>query len=1143
MLKYIFLSLCVEAAFALPHQMAVKSGGASCKLSPDVLEVRADDGTILEWDSFSIDPSETVSFQLPGSEACVLNRIVGLSPSEILGALLSNGKVVLVNPNGIVFGPESRIDTESLAASSFDSLGKGGRIQHAGKIKARMVELTGDEVYVFDHAVCEGERISIGDRDQSRFVWVGREARLNADGFEGGEVLVLSKGTTEFFGQISARGELRGGFAEVSGSKLVYEGAADLRGLAPGTLLLDPTNITIGPATANNTETPGFTFPLTCGGVSASSTRNTTTAPAANSTIDVMTLTTQIGLGHIIIDSTAGAGGLGNITWNAGANFAYTSANDLVLRAPATGTVTILSNVQNAGTGRVAIDSLGPSVLINTAANNQAVSFGSLNGLTQICAPNGDVVLQGGNTTINDIAQVGYSAPSGSTASGPIQVACRNLSLFGSTQNGSYANIGHGQYLPAANQLLTTTPTATIDVAASGNIILSGSSFAGGAGTLCVAIIGHGMRSFTPGSLIEGDISVVAGGNLDILTNPRIAPVATGVTCRIGHGTSGFIAGSDFTANANIYVECGGRIRLEYTSSGGAGHNCAIGHTSGVGTMTGDVTVLSGSDILMIGHSGAATVTRSNIGHLSLSPVAINVTGNVRVFACRDISLEPRNNDVFGIGFVNPSAVNSAIGDVEVVAGRDILLAANGSSNAGRIGNNLTGMSTATRTFAAAGRDISLSGTFNAGIGGFGDIFVAAGRNITLAASGTGTTFLGTDDGINAVNPRTTTVFAGGNIVASNPASPARAVIGRGLTPSAAAYTSSLDLRAGGDIQLSFPFSTNVGGVLLPTSGNLFIEADTALPAGALFTANAASVTSICGVTPNLPVLRSPVCPATISSDSPSIESDALGAIRFDTGNYAIPFGLQTTVGSITLHSADTRASAMIQQNLTVGTNANNANILTLSGNIEISGTASPSGCVRADSFYNVTLDTVLLTTGSVFISANNNFVMTSASSIDTSGGNSPVTLIVDNQAPIAPLIGSGLFQMAGGSSIESGTGLLQIYTALQNANLINGSLNGQSFDLGEIFTDTNQEVWCTYYCSPLPGSPFTVSYKNCLQLVLQQAMVVVDEELENLHPYNEFPGWKAEFNLIGEDWDLPYFLRRRHLNAINHPKTWTVFN
>ena len=80
--------------------------------------------------------------------SAVLNRIVGQDPSQILGALQSNGKVFLINPNGIMFGKDARIDVNGLTASTLalsdkDFLagkrnfhGNGGALRNEGAINA-----------------------------------------------------------------------------------------------------------------------------------------------------------------------------------------------------------------------------------------------------------------------------------------------------------------------------------------------------------------------------------------------------------------------------------------------------------------------------------------------------------------------------------------------------------------------------------------------------------------------------------------------------------------------------------------------------------------------------------------------------------------------------------------------------------------------------------------------------------------------------------------------------------------------------------------------------------------------------------------------------------------------------------------------
>ncbi len=50
----------------------------------------------------------------------MLNRVIGQDPSAILGALQSNGRVFLLNPNGIVFGAGAQINVAGLVASSLN---------------------------------------------------------------------------------------------------------------------------------------------------------------------------------------------------------------------------------------------------------------------------------------------------------------------------------------------------------------------------------------------------------------------------------------------------------------------------------------------------------------------------------------------------------------------------------------------------------------------------------------------------------------------------------------------------------------------------------------------------------------------------------------------------------------------------------------------------------------------------------------------------------------------------------------------------------------------------------------------------------------------------------------------------------------
>lgn len=127
----------------------VNAKGADVSHQGSLCEIKTNDGAILNWKSFSIEAHETTSFQLPNSKSFVLNRIVGNTQSAILGGLESNGSVLLINPNGILFGPNSRINVANMIASTFDiadeqflnkkmSFRKSseGKIIHQGHIEA-----------------------------------------------------------------------------------------------------------------------------------------------------------------------------------------------------------------------------------------------------------------------------------------------------------------------------------------------------------------------------------------------------------------------------------------------------------------------------------------------------------------------------------------------------------------------------------------------------------------------------------------------------------------------------------------------------------------------------------------------------------------------------------------------------------------------------------------------------------------------------------------------------------------------------------------------------------------------------------------------------------------------------------------------
>ncbi|VAW83044.1 hypothetical protein MNBD_GAMMA13-1732, partial [hydrothermal vent metagenome] len=78
------------------------------------------DKVILNWDKFNITRGNSVRFDQPNSNSVALNRIFQSDPSRINGSLTANGRIYLINSNGIVFGENARVNVHDLIASSLD---------------------------------------------------------------------------------------------------------------------------------------------------------------------------------------------------------------------------------------------------------------------------------------------------------------------------------------------------------------------------------------------------------------------------------------------------------------------------------------------------------------------------------------------------------------------------------------------------------------------------------------------------------------------------------------------------------------------------------------------------------------------------------------------------------------------------------------------------------------------------------------------------------------------------------------------------------------------------------------------------------------------------------------------------------------
>jgi len=122
--KTIAICLMVSFAansFALPVGGTVAAGTSSISSGTNNVTItQSTQNTVINWQSFNIGQSESVNFVQPNSWSVALNRVVGADPSNILGNLSANGKVFLVNPNGILFGKGAQVNVGGLVASTLN---------------------------------------------------------------------------------------------------------------------------------------------------------------------------------------------------------------------------------------------------------------------------------------------------------------------------------------------------------------------------------------------------------------------------------------------------------------------------------------------------------------------------------------------------------------------------------------------------------------------------------------------------------------------------------------------------------------------------------------------------------------------------------------------------------------------------------------------------------------------------------------------------------------------------------------------------------------------------------------------------------------------------------------------------------------
>lgn len=404
-----------------------------------------------------------------------------------------------------------------------------GTLAASGGTQGGTVEVLGDRV-----ALQAGTRINVsGDAGGGRalvggdfhgagavrtasFTQVDQGAVINADARtagKGGDVAVWADQHTAFAGSISAAGGAQGGdggFVETSGKQtLAFSGAVNTTAAkgATGTLLLDPTDMTISTAASGAVSIAGGTF----------------LGSASSSNINVGDLTTALGSSNVIVDTSSNFASLGNITVNTSVQWG--SGNSLTLKADTNIAVNAL--IRNTSSGGINLNGGG------------AVSSGSL--ITNSGA-------------INIAGNAGGSSRAGSVTGTSM------TSTSGSVNVRSQGNVTTG---------IINAGTGTISIDSNAGVAITGALTTSNTGSAAI-VVNAGANSMA-GSGSGGDISVSGGsvtagvGGRATLYTGSVAG-STGVTSAVGAGSGRFRYGSD-SSTANYSAGLGAGTYTVYRES------------------------------------------------------------------------------------------------------------------------------------------------------------------------------------------------------------------------------------------------------------------------------------------------------------------------------------------------------------------------------------------------------------------------------------------------------------------------------------------------------------------------------------------------------------------------------------------------
>ena len=712
--KHRLICLAVASAFggvvhANPTGPAVVNGQAAFSQQGNTLAITNSPNAIINWQSFSIGATEATRFIQHSASSAVLNRVIGVDPSVILGTLQSNGKVFLINPSGVLFGHGSRIDVAGLVASTLNMSDKdflAGRLNFtAGSITAggltnrgTITTPSGGSVILVapqiensgiinapngDVILAAGHSVRLGDTGAPN-VLVEIQAP-DTQAINVGEIIVGGGSASIYAGLIQQKGIVRAEGASMDAAgRIVFKATKDV------TLAAGSTTSASGAKGGDVLIQAESGTNLVYGEVSA--------IGYAGKGGGIQLLGNQVGAVDSSVVTASGASGGGVILVGGdykGDNLAVQIARATYFGAGAS----LISDATVAGDG-------GRIILWSNEATRAYGSISAKGGATSgkggfvetssrgyLDVTRGPELGSGGTWLIDpfDIVVSNVNGQLTNNSGAPNFTPTGNTSTIG-------ANLIGGQLSTGASVTLDTTGAGS----QAGNIVVQGSILTSNAVPTNLTLRAHNNIYLQPGSKIESSVAALnvtlnsdqdaSGAGAVSLNGSSI--ITNGGNLVIGGGANPLTDFARLAADGTYGSLGSGVSMFNSTISTGAGNITINGASNAVAGLTGDGILVS-----------SGTIIQSTTGNVLIRGDAASLSGNVNFASGVRVDFDGRILSdtgaihIIGTGAGTPGSPATA-GTGGVVVQKDALIRVGG---AGRIELEGTGGASSSATNSVEG--------------------------------------------------------------------------------------------------------------------------------------------------------------------------------------------------------------------------------------------------------------------------------------------------------------------------------------------------------------------------------------------------------------------------------------------------------